>query len=500
MDIEAQVKRKITKAMVGLRRRSPAYAYVASTLKKVADPTCKTAWTDGVSLGYNPDHILTIDIEEAISLLAHEAEHVIKGDPWRLHQWFQRVGALVELKGQETAKRCFNQGSDHGINLRLKRNRYQIGDDWPADPAYDKVAAEKIATELLKAAPDKQDGQGDNDEQSNNDSESSNPEPGLTKPGEECGDDGRERGNEGADSTSFPDGDQGGDGQPGGESGTNDPQSAPDSDQGADRGNGSPDDTGAGTGAPDAPQDQSNGGGEVRPFPTEDEPGSHQAMKEAERGFSKLRQNMANAMRYAEGNGETDEGVLNDIEAILACPVDWDALLREFMYEKVPEDYSWDRPNRNYIQRGIYLPTLRSEGLGTVVMITDTSGSMPRPAFDMAATHAHQICNELGAKLVVVYVDTAVRGIEYLEREDDPLDLQPVGGGGTDFRPGFAWLEENDDIDADCILYFTDMQCSRFPQAHEIDTPVLWVQWGDYDAPEPPFGELVIMDTEGGLS
>ena len=45
---------------------------------------------------------------------------------------------------------------------------------------------------------------------------------------------------------------------------------------------------------------------------------------------------------------------------------------------------------------------------------------------------------------------------------DLPDEIAIRGRGGTDFRPGFAWLEEND-IRPGVCLYFTDMLCSSYP-------------------------------------
>ena len=55
------------------------------------------------------------------------------------------------------------------------------------------------------------------------------------------------------------------------------------------------------------------------------------------------------------------------------------------------------------------------------------------------------------------------------------------GRGGTDFWPGFAWLDEQG-IEPGVCLYFTDMECSDYPEA-EPGFPTLWVDFGDPDSP-----------------
>ena len=75
--------------------------------------------------------------------------------------------------------------------------------------------------------------------------------------------------------------------------------------------------------------------------------------------------------------------------------------------------------------------------------------------------------------------------------DDPPGEIALKGRGGTDFRPGFEWLDEHDVRPAVC-LYFTDMECSRYPET-QPNFDVVWVNWGD--APEDwnrePWGERI---------
>ena len=77
-------------------------------------------------------------------------------------------------------------------------------------------------------------------------------------------------------------------------------------------------------------------------------------------------------------------------------------------------------------------------------------------------------------------------------RGDLPLKLNPIGGGGTDFRPVFDWVAS--EPDPCCLIYFTDLECDRFP-SDAPDYPVLWVQTGDTGG-LVPFGEII--EIKGG--
>lgn len=47
------------------------------------DTTCDTAWTDGTTLGYNPEYINGLEHAEIVGLLAHEVLHCAGGHPYR---------------------------------------------------------------------------------------------------------------------------------------------------------------------------------------------------------------------------------------------------------------------------------------------------------------------------------------------------------------------------------------------------------------------------------
>jgi predicted metal-dependent peptidase len=89
----------------------------------------------------------------------------------------------------------------------------------------------------------------------------------------------------------------------------------------------------------------------------------------------------------------------------------------------------------------------------------------------------------------VIYCDCSVQGVEEF-RTGERVKLNPRGHGGTDFRPVFGWIADHR-LDPACLVYLTDLNCSRFPQAP--DYPVLWVTESQRRA---PFGETIRMSSE----
>ena len=154
--------------------------------------------------------------------------------------------------------------------------------------------------------------------------------------------------------------------------------------------------------------------------------------------------------------------------------LDWLSLLRRFCLDTAQRDYTWSVPNRRFIDSGLYLPSVRSEGMGAIALIVDSSGSLPIPALQRTWAEIRAIAAELRPqRTYVLQVDTALRRVDEYGPDELPDRLTVKGRGGTDFRPGFQWLEEQG-IRLACCLYFTDMQCDRYPDT-EPPFGVLWI-------------------------
>jgi predicted metal-dependent peptidase len=123
------------------------------------------------------------------------------------------------------------------------------------------------------------------------------------------------------------------------------------------------------------------------------------------------------------------------------------------------------------------------------VIFYDTSGSIGGDELAEFAGHANHILYDAKPdKLYVVPVDAAVheQGIQELRMEDFPFMPKPFGGGGTDFRPAFEWIEKQQ-IEPDAVLYLTDMM-GTFPD-EAPSYPVLWVSNSNIQT--APFGKIV---------
>jgi len=225
------------------------------------------------------------------------------------------------------------------------------------------------------------------------------------------------------------------------------------------------------------PNPDPNGNGGVRPAPQDAEQTPDQQQQE-------WKTHIAQAAQQAKAMGSMPAGLASTVDEILYPPVPPEVLFRDFIERTARNDYSWQRPNARYAVHGLYLPTLRSDELPEVVIAIDTSGS----CWDKVDEFARLVSATLEAydtRITVLYVDSAVAHVDEFSRADLPLRVQKHGGGGTDFRPAFDYIEEHG-IQPACMVYLTDMW-GTFPK-QEPDYPVVWIATSQDDA---PFGEVI---------
>src|SRR5205823_11675651 len=101
----------------------------------------------------------------------------------------------------------------------------------------------------------------------------------------------------------------------------------------------------------------------------------------------------------------------------------------------------WARPNRRLLARGLYLPRLHSEELGDVLVAVDTSGSVGPAELGVFAAELDALLSAFDCSATILYHDAAVQAVETWTPADGPFALAPLGGGGTDHRCVFEWLD-----------------------------------------------------------
>jgi len=127
----------------------PFFGSVFLRLNVIEDDSCKTAWTDGVSLGYNASYLITLEHQEIMGCFAHECLHVMLKHHLRMWE---------EKRFMDKPKK-FNRAADYALNPSIKRTKgLKINPNWLYDSKWEDSLAEHIFDQLPDDPRDGKDG------------------------------------------------------------------------------------------------------------------------------------------------------------------------------------------------------------------------------------------------------------------------------------------------------------------------------------------------------
>ena len=202
------------------------------------------------------------------------------------------------------------------------------------------------------------------------------------------------------------------------------------------------------------------------------------------------------AAAIAKGQGKLPLCAARLADIIGEPKVDWRRELRDVLTAIACDDYSFRRINTRYASSGFILPSLKSERMGEVVIAIDTSGSVGNKELGAFLSEALGILETCKPSAVhIVQCDADIGAVNRFE-PGDVLEIEPTGGGGTDFRPPFQWVSDNMPEAPAALIYLTDM-AGTFPDTCP-DYPVLWVSIVADAVSSAPFGRAIFLDIEQG--
>jgi len=200
-------------------------------------------------------------------------------------------------------------------------------------------------------------------------------------------------------------------------------------------------------------------------------------------------QRLAGAAQQAQQAGKLSESMARMVEFILQPKLPWRALLAKHMTATARDDYNYARPSS---RRGdpVIFPSLRSAQTDIVVAL-DVSGSLGDREIDEFMSEVNAIKAQLRARISLLICDAKLAdGSPWIFESWDEFKLPRTfsGGGGTDFRPVFNWVEQLDQR-PELLLYFSDCE-GIFPN-YAPDYAVIWLVKG---RAQPPFGQRIQLN------
>lgn len=194
-----------------------------------------------------------------------------------------------------------------------------------------------------------------------------------------------------------------------------------------------------------------------------------------------------------EGNGHGNFSELMErfIQNMSGSSLDWKKILNDFVQEEIC-DYSFSPPDRRFSDTGFFLPDFNEKEFFTkdILFWADTSGSVDEKELSIVYAEICSALEQFDGKIQgkLGFFDTEI--VEPIEFDNaaELLKIVPFGGGGTDFRPIFKYISENQEKLPTCVVIFTDGEGDYPDENAALDIPVLWIINNDYVT--PPFGKV----------
>lgn len=190
-------------------------------------------------------------------------------------------------------------------------------------------------------------------------------------------------------------------------------------------------------------------------------------------------------------NGDGAGAFRSECESDEARSIDWRALLRAHLSERIKGDWTSFPFSKRMVHRGLFMPSAGMLVPGHVVFAIDTSASMSLELLGVIADELRAFRETFPCRLTVLQCDARLQSVEHYEAMDGyeiPKRLEIHGRGGTDFCPVFDWIAEQTDVAL--VVYATD-GIGSFPKL-KPEAPVIWL----HTPPHPPiaafpFGAVV---------
>ena len=167
--------------------------------------------------------------------------------------------------------------------------------------------------------------------------------------------------------------------------------------------------------------------------------------------------------------------------------IDWRNELRLAIDKYFRDDYVVMPPSKKLLYQGIYLPSNISQTFRLVIAI-DSSGSIDEELLNNFLTEVNFLMSlAQNYQIELLICDEKIQSHKTFY-STDMLEVDIKGGGATDFRPVFSYIDENFD-DVKLLLYFTDLD-GIFPQV----SPQYELKWVSAKERKIPFGSLIKLD------
>jgi predicted metal-dependent peptidase len=201
----------------------------------------------------------------------------------------------------------------------------------------------------------------------------------------------------------------------------------------------------------------------------------------------------------AAGAGRVPAGIQRMIKDLTEPKMNWRELVRQEIQSIVRNDYSFTRPSRKGWQSGAVLPGMIPETTIDVAIALDMSGSIGEEDATTFLGEVKGIMDQYqDFKINLWCFDTEIYNHKEIthDNNDDLLNYEPQGGGGTDFEANWNFMKEQGIAPKKLIMFTDGYPCGSWGEESYCDT--LFIVKGNTSA-EAPFGQTVIYEKDVAL-
>lgn len=180
------------------------------------------------------------------------------------------------------------------------------------------------------------------------------------------------------------------------------------------------------------------------------------------------------------------------LEELTKPQTDWRQILCDFVQEEI-NDYSFSPPDRRFEDSPFFLPDFneKDETVKDILFMIDTSGSMSDKMITAAYSEIKGALEQFNGKLRgwLGFFDAAIIEPQPFSDLEEFAVIKPAGGGGTDFRIIFEYVEQHMREEPPASIIILTDGYAPFPK-EEVSKgiPVLWLL--NNEDVKPPWGKV----------
>jgi predicted metal-dependent peptidase len=146
------------------------------------------------------------------------------------------------------------------------------------------------------------------------------------------------------------------------------------------------------------------------------------------------------------------------VDKLKEVEINWRVVLRRFIQQTIPSDYTWTKRSKKGYALDLYLPNVTKEKIDIVVGV-DTSGSIGQEELTKFLSEIIGIAKTFREiiDMRILFHDVEVHGDYLVKNGSIPqiMAMKIKGGGGTSHKPLLEKIKK-DIKDCKCLVSFTD--------------------------------------------